>query len=226
VRGLFVTFEGIDRCGKSTQARMLAEALAGSEPGLVLTRQPGGSPVGLQIARLIQDGRHFGRMAPVAELMLYLADRAQHVHEVVLPALESGRIVLCDRYADSTTAYQGYGRGLDLEIVSALNRAATGGLNPDLTLYFDIPVAWAYRRGLDRPSDRMEMEQAAFFERVREGYLRIAAEEPERVRILDGRKTIPELSHTVRGAVTALVAARRAGSQTSGTAFGPTAEPG
>lgn len=217
MRGAFITFEGIDKSGKTTQARLLTEALTQSGRAALLTRQPGGSPLCAEIARLTRDGRHFGRMAPVAELMLYLADRAQHVHEVILPALESGRIVVCDRYTDSTVAYQGYGRGLGLDTLATLNSVATGGLVSDLTLLVDVPPEEARRRGLgratspddslDRPPslDRMEMEQAAFFERVREGYLRIAASDPGRVTVMDGREDVDRLSEKIRAVVEAML---------------------
>lgn len=201
MRGLFFTFEGIDRCGKTTQARLLAEFLRQSGREVVLTQQPGGSPLCAEIWGLIRDRRHFGQMASLTELMLFTADRAQHVREVILPALEAGRSVVCDRYADSTVAYQGYGRGLSLDTISRLNEAATEGLVPARTFFIDIPVAEALRRGLGRGADRMEMEQVAFYERVREGYLRIAASDPWRVLVVDGCDTVDRVAEQVRDAV-------------------------
>ncbi len=197
MRGVFITFEGLDKSGKTTQARLLSEALARTGREMVLTQQPGGSPLCAEIARLTRDGRHFGMMAPLAELMLYLADRAQHVHEVILPALESGKVVVCDRYTDSTVAYQGYGRGLGLDTLVTLNGIATGGVTPALTFFIDIPVEEAFRRGLGGAADRMEMEQAAFFDRVRQGYLRMAASDPGRVTVMDGREGVDRLSEKI-----------------------------
>ena len=220
MRGAFITFEGLDKSGKTTQARVLAEALARSGRAVLLTQQPGGSPLCAEIARLTRDGRHFGRMAPVAELMLYLADRAQHVHEAILPALELGKVVVCDRYTDSTAAYQGYGRGVSLDTLTALNEVATGGVTPDLTLLVDIPVAEARRRGLGKavspgsasPSpDRMEMEQTIFYERVRAGYLRIAASDPERIVVLDGLEAAERVSERVRAVVEAVLKKKDSG---------------
>ena len=215
MRGVFITFEGLDKSGKTTQARVLAEALARSGRAVLLTRQPGGSPLCAEIARLTRDGRHFGRMAPVAELMLYLADRAQHVHEAILPALELGKVVVCDRYTDSTAAYQGYGRGVSLDTLTALNEVATGGVTPDLTLLVDIPVAEARRRGLGKAegvsTDRMEMEQTIFYERVRAGYLRIAASDPERIVVLDGLEAAERVSERVRAVVEAVLKKKDSG---------------
>jgi dTMP kinase len=201
VRGLFVTFEGIDKSGKTTQARLLAEFLRQSGREVALTQQPGGSPLCAGIWGLIRDRRHFGQMASLTELMLFAADRAQHVREVILPALEAGRSVVCDRYADSTVAYQGYGRGLSLDTIARLNDAATEGLAPERTFFIDIPVEEALRRGLGRGADRMEMEQVSFFERVREGYLRIAASDPRRVLVVDGCDTADRVAEQVRAAI-------------------------
>ncbi len=198
MRGLFVTFEGIDRSGKTTQARLLAEFLSQSGREVALTQQPGGSPLCAEIWGLIRDRRHFGQMASLTELMLFAADRAQHVREVILPALEAGKSVVCDRYTDSTVAYQGYGRGLSLDAISRLNETATEGLIPDRTFFIDIPVEEAFRRGLGKAADRMEMEQAAFYERVREGYLRIAASDSRRVLLVDGCDTVDGVAEKVR----------------------------
>lgn len=203
MRGLFITFEGIDKSGKTTQARLLAGFLTQSGREALLTQQPGGSPLCAEIWGIIRDRRHFGQMAPLTELMLFAADRAQHVREVILPALEAGKAVVCDRYTDSTVAYQGHGRGLNLDTISRLNETATDGLTPDLTFFIDISVEEAFRRGLGKAADRMEMEQVSFFERVREGYLRIAASDPQRVAVLDGCDTVERVSEKVRVAAQA-----------------------
>ncbi|MSS73775.1 MAG: dTMP kinase [Candidatus Latescibacteria bacterium] len=198
---MFITFEGIDKSGKTTQARLLMDFLRQSGREALLTQQPGGSPLCAEIWGVIRNHRHFGQMAPLTELMLFAADRAQHVREVILPALGGRKAVVCDRYTDSTVAYQGYGRGLDLDIISRLNDTATEGLTPDLTFFIDIPVEEAFRRGLGRTADRMEMEQAAFYERVREGYLRIAASDPDRVAVFDGCEPMDRISEELRAVV-------------------------
>jgi dTMP kinase len=198
----FITFEGIDGCGKSTQLRMLASELRLRGHEVVSTREPGGTPLGLGIRQLLLESEE--QVDPLAELLLYAADRAQHVRSHVRPALDSGHIVLSDRYADATVAYQGAGRGFPDELVSELVVLATGGLMPDLTLIFDLPVDESQRRQARRTSsghkaDRLDAEDAAFHTRVRDAYLRIAAAEPERVRVIDAAGSVQETQgHVMR----------------------------
>lgn len=181
MRGVFITFEGGDGAGKTTQMRLLAEAVAraGFEP--VMVREPGGTLTGESIREILLGPAH-GELTAVAELFLFAASRAQLTAQVIRPALDSGKVVLCDRYADSTTAYQGYGRGLDLDLVRAVNDAATGGLVPDLTLILDVEPQEGVAAASSGGPDRMERQEIAFHERVRDGYAAIAAAEPERVR--------------------------------------------
>jgi dTMP kinase len=200
----FITFEGIDGCGKSTQLRMLASELRLRGREVVSTREPGGTPLGVRIRQLVLDAEE--QVDPLAELLLYAADRAQHVRTHVRPALESGHVVLSDRYADATVAYQGAGRGFPPELVSELVVLATGGLMPDLTLIFDLPVDESQRRQARRTSkghkaDRLDAEDAAFHTRVRDAYLRIAAAEPERVRVIDAAGSVQETQAHVMRAV-------------------------
>ena len=196
----FITFEGIDGCGKSTQLRMLASELRLRGREVVATREPGGTPLGLHIRQLLLDAE--GQVDPLAELLLYAADRAQHVRTHVRPALDSGHVVLSDRYADATVAYQGAGRGFPAGLVSELVALATGGLMPHLTLIFDLPVDESQRRQARRTSkghkaDRLDSEDAAFHTRVRDAYLRIAAAEPERVRVIDAAGSVQETQSQV-----------------------------
>ncbi len=183
---LFVTFEGIEGCGKTSQLRALAAHLRAAGHQVVETREPGGTAAGAAIRRLVL-GAEPVPLTPLAELLLYCADRTQHVSEVIRPALGSGRVVLSDRFSDSTIAYQGYGRGLDLDTVRALDARARDGLVPSLTFLLDCPVevGLARVRGRVGAQDRFERAAAAFHERVRDGFRALAAAEPARFCVLD-----------------------------------------
>jgi len=201
-RGKFITFEGLDGCGKSTQLGLLADELRKQGHAVVVTREPGGTDTGEKMRRLLLDTRTSG-LAPMAELGLMFASRAQHIHEVILPGLNAGRIVLCDRFTDSSEAYQGGGRKLGSKVVLELHRVLCGDVKPDLTILMDSDVAAsverARRRNRGRDSSendegRFEKENRAFFTRVRNTYLEIANREPERVMVVDARGT-PAKTH-------------------------------
>jgi dTMP kinase len=204
--GLFVTFEGGEGSGKTTQLTALLLHLRAKGRVVVETRDPGGTPIGKQIREMLLD-RENGRMAPVTELLLYEASRAQLVREVIRPTLAAGRVVLCDRFTDSTLAYQGYGRGLDHDLIRQLNGLATGGLTPALTFFLDLlPEAGLARirgRQTGTREDRIEVEVLAFHQAVRRGYLAIAAAEPARVIVLDATRGMAEIAEEIRGRVEA-----------------------
>ncbi|MDO5538078.1 MAG: dTMP kinase [Desulfovibrionaceae bacterium] len=189
---MFITFEGVEGAGKSTAIRGVAASLEARGAKVLLTREPGGSGLGRELRRLLL-GTSMD-LDPLAELCLFLADRAQHVARIIRPALARGEIVLCDRYADSTIAYQGFARGLDVERLVTLNDIATGSLVPDLTLVLDLPVEEGLARVAARRADagadeegRIDAETVSFHEAVRRGFHRIAADEPGRVRLIDSR---------------------------------------
>lgn len=201
--GTFITFEGIEGSGKTTQIRLLAKALEQKKLPIVLTREPGGTEIGDRI-RTVLLNPDFHAMHPMTELFLYAAARCQHIHQVIRPALDAGKIVLCDRYADATTAYQGFGRAIDLGWLRQLHQLATGNLNPDLTLLLDCPVASGLKRAVAREAkqtgvaeDRFEQEKKTFHEKVRQGYLHIAKEEPKRVHIIDADGGIQEIHERI-----------------------------
>lgn len=191
-RGLFVTFEGSEGCGKSTQIKLLAAWLVSLGITRVITREPGGTPAGDQIRHLLQHAPQGHGLVPESELLLFAASRAQLVRELILPALDAGAAVISDRFHDSTTVYQGVARRLDPERVADINNFAIGGTVPDITFVLDMDTRLALDRlqRRDRPADRMESEPPAFYEDVRRGYLALAAAEPLRFVILDA--TLPE----------------------------------
>lgn len=196
--GLFVTFEGIDGCGKSTQVGLAQRTLAGRNIPCTVTREPGGTPVAERIRDILLSPDH-GAMSDGCEVLLYFAARAQHVRETIAPALDKGNVVLCDRFMEATFAYQGYGRGIPLKTLAGMNRFATGGIAPSLTFVFDIDVATAFSRlaTTGKRPDRLEGSGREFYEKVRKGYLALAAADQKRIILLDGTKVAEELSKIV-----------------------------
>ncbi len=204
VRGHFITFEGLDGSGKSTQIEKLARALRARGLAVTVTREPGGTATGERIRDVLLHSTTSG-LSPFAEMALMFASRAQHIHEVILPALAAGRVVLCDRFTDSTLAYQGAGRKLGTKPVQALHEILCGGLQPDLTILLDndvvVSIDRARRRNRrqkstrpDKDENRFEQENRAFFARVRHGYLALAEREPQRVHVVNARGT-PQQTH-------------------------------
>jgi len=189
-KGLFITFEGGDGCGKTTQIKLLDEYLRNKGYKTLLTREPGSKGLGVKLREILLN--YDGEVSPVCESFLFLADRAQHVDCIIKPALKEGVIVLCDRHTDSTVAYQGYGRGLDLEQIHNLNRIATSGLKPDLTIVLDVDVETSQKR-VGKEKDRMESAGIEFFQKVRQGFLEIAKQEPQRVKVVDSTQSIEEI---------------------------------
>lgn len=194
-KGLFITFEGADGCGKTTQMKLLADYLKTQGLEVVLTREPGGKGLGEKVREILLN--YDGEVSDRCESFLFLADRAQNIDIIVNPAVEQGKIVLCDRHIDSTVAYQGYGRGLDLERIKMLNNLATNGRKPDLTIVFDIDVETSMKR-VGSEKDRMESAGIEFHNKVRNGYLEIAKEEPDRIKVVDACKTIEEVFEEVK----------------------------
>ena len=192
--GLFITFEGADGCGKTTQLMLLAKYLKAQGREVVVTREPGARGLGEKIREILLN--YDGEVSSRAEAFMFLADRAQHIDVIVNPAIKSGKIVLCDRHTDSSVAYQGYGRRLDIDEIKRLNSIATNGKKPDMTLIFDIDVETSMARVGDT-KDRMESAGIEFFNRVRNGYLEIAKQEPNRVKVLDASKSIEEIHKNV-----------------------------
>ena len=193
-RGLFITFEGADGCGKTTQIELLDKYLKENGRRTLLTREPGAKGLGVKLREILLN--YDGEVSPQCESFLFLADRAQHVDCIIKPALKEGTFVLCDRHTDSTVAYQGYGRGLDLDRINMLNDIATGGLKPDLTIIFDIDVETSMKR-VGKEKDRMESAGVEFFNKVREGYLAIAKKEPDRVKVIESSDTIENIHKKV-----------------------------
>ncbi len=202
--GMFITFEGIEGSGKSTQISRLLQYLTEQRRPVTLTREPGGTHIGDQVRRILLDpGNRL--LDPTAELLLYAASRAQHLREVILPALDAGRVVLCDRFSDATLAYQGYGRGLSVPSIRELDRLVTAGLLPRLTVLLDLPAETGLGRARGRNTSqglngeaRFENEDIVFHNRVRDGYLRLAKQEPDRIRVVNAARPPEEIQEDVR----------------------------
>ena len=190
---LFITFEGIEGCGKTTQIGLLTSFLKSIHRPFLVTREPGGTEVGDRIRQILLSSESVG-IEPMAELYLYAAARVQHIRQVIFPALRDGKVVICDRFADATLAYQGYGRGLDLAWIEEIHARTMESVKPDLTFLLDLPVEEGLRRALKRMEnhsvreDRFEREALDFHQRVRDGYLTLARREPKRIFVLDGMK--------------------------------------
>ena len=201
---LFITFEGGEGSGKSVQARALYQKLSRLAIPVVLIHEPGVTSLGKKVARWLKWGQDMA-ISPIAELLLFNTSRAQLVTEVIQPELESGKVVISDRYADSTTAYQSYGRGLDLAMVKAVNNAAIQGLSPDLTVLLDISVKVGLARIRGKKQDRFEQENIAFHQRVREGYLKLAAAEPQRWLVVDATQSKEKITEIIWQKVSQLI---------------------
>lgn len=205
--GCFITFEGIEGCGKTTQIALLAERLASAGFNTVVTREPGGCPIADQIRSVLLNGNNHS-MDPLAELLLYAAARAQHVEEIIRPALRSGKTVLCDRFTDATLAYQGFARGLDKGVIEQLNILAAGDTKPQMTILFDCPVEVGLSRAVSPldaqgiQEDRFELESRSFHQRVRDGYAEIARQEPDRIIVISADRDLEAVADDVFHAVT------------------------
>jgi dTMP kinase len=208
----FITFEGIEGCGKTTQIRMAGDDLRKRRIPLLVTEEPGGAALGKHIRKLLLNQGEC-RIDAKAELLLFAAARAQHVQEVILPAIAADRVVLCDRFSDATLAYQGFGRGLNLEFIKSLNHFSAAALAPDLTILFDMPVEVGLGRAIDRIArlegaareDRFEQEDIAFHRRIRNGYLSLAGEEPGRFRVVDASRDLQAIYHEVRAMIETVI---------------------
>jgi dTMP kinase len=202
--GLFITFEGTEGCGKSTQIKALAARLQREGQQVLQTREPGGTPLGEAVRNLLQHDEAGEGMSPEAELLLFTASRAQLTRERILPAIAKGEVVLCDRFMDSTTVYQGVARQIDSEAVATINRFAVGEARPDLTILIDLSPEVGMARVHARSNgqlDRMEQEAIEFFQAVRAGYLKLAESEPERFLVLDGSASVEALEQQIWQAV-------------------------
>ena len=193
-KGLFITFEGADGCGKTTQQKLAAQYLEKKGFEVTLTREPGSTELGKKVREILL--HYEGDVSDRAESFLFLADRAQHIDMLVNPSVDLGKIVLCDRHIDSTVAYQGYGRGIDIERIKMLNNIATNGKKPDLTIVFDVDVETSQHR-VGSEKDRMESAGVDFHNRVRNGYLELAKQEPQRIRVVDATRSIEEIHEEV-----------------------------
>jgi len=212
---VFISFEGIDGCGKTTQIRLLERSLQMRRIPVVVAREPGGTPLGESIRRILLDSTT-AQLQPISELLLYYASRCQNLMETILPALDKGSWVLCDRYADASMAYQGYGRGINLETIEALNRISINCKMPDLTILIDINPGLSLGRARDRNSQRkvdegrFEKEPLEFYNRVRQGYLKMAQKESNRFRLVDGDQSIDQVHQEILHIMAPLTEGHRA----------------
>jgi dTMP kinase len=196
-KGVFISLEGIEGTGKTNQSKLLYEYLRKIGYKVILTGEPGGTRIGLKIRDLLLSLEN-REMTPFSELLLYNASRAQHIKEVIIPALKKGFIVITDRFTDSTKAYQGYGRGIDLKFIDLLEKIVTEDVRPDLTLLLDLDVEIGLKRNRHiNKTDRLELEDIKFHKRVRKGYLKIAAKEPERIKLIDATERIEEIHRKI-----------------------------
>ena len=205
-KGLFITFEGADGSGKTTQLNKIKELLMEKGFDVVVTREPGALDIGQKIRNILLHNEGF--VSDRCEMFLFLADRSQHIDALIKPAIEQGKIVLCDRHTDSTIAYQGYGRGQDIELLKKLNEIAVNGLKPDLTLLFDVSTQTAQNR-VGNEKDRMEAAGMEFHSKVRKGYLELQKENPERIKIIDANASIDEVFDNTKNIVLELIQERR-----------------
>ena len=212
MKGRFITFEGIEGSGKSTQILLLANYLRSLGQQITLTREPGGTSISEQVRKILLNPDNTGLDAK-AELLLYAASRAQHLHDVIFPSLTAGLTVLCDRFSDATFAYQGFGRGLNHDFIKLINDHSSMMLKPNLTLLFDLPVEIGLKRAIDRDnllkessfSDRFERENIDFHNRVREGYLKLYKNEPERFYLIDATRDVDTIQEEVRKHILAFI---------------------
>ena len=208
MKGSFISFEGIEGTGKTIQSKLLYEHFRKTGYTVILTEEPGGTRIGLKIRDVLLSVEN-KEITPVTELLLYNASRAQHLKELILPALNEGGIVITDRFSDSTVAYQGYGRGIDLKLIDSLDRMVTEGLKPDITLLLNLDAETGLLRnkGINK-TDRLELEDLKFHKKVRAGYLQIAAREPERIKLIDGSGSIEEIQRKIIDIVTSRIKSR------------------
>jgi len=197
-KGAFITFEGIDGCGKSTQLELAAKRLSEQSFPIMVTREPGGTAIAEKIREILISPLN-SEMVNECELLMYLAARAQHVREKIIPALEQGYVVLCDRFQEATFAYQGFGRNISLDFLKKINSFATGGLLPDLTFVFDISVDLSNERmrKMNKTKDRLELNDRTFYQKISEGYRFLAKTEPQRILLLDGSEPLEKISEQV-----------------------------
>ncbi|MCX7842854.1 MAG: dTMP kinase [Clostridia bacterium] len=205
-RGLFITVEGTDGCGKTTQIKLMEQYLRSRGHDVLLTREPGGTSIAEKIRDLVLDPAN-SEMEDITEMMLYAASRAQHIREKIKPSVESGRHVICDRFVDSSYVYQSFGRGIDLKIVESVNRIAVDGMMPDITFFFDLSPEYALKRRIaSTGADRIEKEKMDFHMKVYEGYRVLASMYPERIRTIDSSREIDIIFEEVRGILDGLLA--------------------